>query len=433
MKTIDRILRFGLTLQLALSPFAAFAASPKAKPLSEKQVREKLDRLRVATFDYIANQFMVTRTPEEYETWLVPNLRPDDRKEAVNAFKQIKKLERVRRSMDTLIFQADGQTLKATWPDIRKPTLVINGVTFAYNETQPLKPQVEALLEKITTKNKNALWLQLFPEADAAVQILPILYWVGAAFSGALVAHLSGEALKNGRCYLTQGTALDGDDCINLRKARMESQQAGMPAFDAVKNMSGSDNSNVLSKFEGPKWDRQCPSNNDGKDRFLKTQVRIVKAEGGVKKPTTDWVFVWVKLSPKGDPKDMVITSTPEELMPDNVNTEAGVKRLISHIAFDPTTNRPVSFRIPNPAAQNATGPAGILRSPTLNLNLSMNLTPDQKDIIDNAADIVKWAIFRTYNCVAQEVVAEQQAGIESGSPAQPKADPTKAVPATTQ
>lgn len=423
MKTYNQILSYLIVPALALSLMPLHAADNNSR--SSKQVREGLNQLRDATLQYLTNQLNTVRSAEDYQSWLAGNLSSEDRKEATLAFSKLKKIEPVRHTKDSLIFQADGKTVTLTWPDANHDTFALNGVEIKYDSSRSLKTQFEEWATKASSKRKNALLMQILPEADA-LAFLPILYWVGTAaggaFVGTIVAGATGETFKNARCWITKGTELDGDDCINMRKARLEAQQAGMPTFDAVKNMSGSDSSNVLSKFEGPQYDQQCPSNNDGKDRFLKTAVRTVRAEGGKKIPTSDWVYVWVKLNAKGEPQDMILSSTPELLKPEMTTTAAGAERLIAHIAFDPTTNRPVSFRVPNPESGKH-GSAGILVSPTLNLNLAMNLKPEQKDIINNAVDIVKWVIYRTYNCVTQNVVAEQQAGIASGSPAQPKTE----------
>lgn len=432
MKTVVLSFRVALAFNLVLTPSLATARQLKTPPSPEKRMAEKMDRLRVATFEYLANQMTMVNGADDFEKWMLSNLKKPDRQDAVHAFKQLKKIERVRRVMDTLVFQADGKAIKVTWPDLRKPNFVMNGVAFDYDASRALKPQIEDWANRASKSSKSAWFSFVLPEAEA-VAFAPFLYWAGTVIGAVVVGAATGETFKNGRCWLTKGTSYDGDDCINLRKARLEAQQSGMPTFDAVKNMSGSDNSNVLSKFEGPQWDMQCPSNNDGKDRFLQTRVRTVHVEGGVKTPTSDWIYVWVKLSPKGDPQDMILSTSPEPIKVESVNTKAAAKRLIAHIAFDPTTNRPVSFRVPNPEAARSNNPASILNSPTLNLNLGMDLKPEQKDVILNAVDIVKWAIFRTYNCVTQKVVAEQQAGIESGSPAQPKTEPAKAPPATSQ
>ncbi len=427
MKTYRKSLALALSFQLALCPSLAIA-NTQPKTLTDQQRKEKFSQLRAAAFDYIANQFMMTTTAEHYEKWLTNNLSPSDREEAVGAFKTIKKIQVVKRSKETLIFEADGKILQVTWPDPAKPNFKFNGAQLNYDFKKPFKVQFEDLATKLSHK-KNAFLQHLLPEAEA-VAFLPILYGLAAVLGGALLNSFAGDAAKHARCYLTKGSAVDGQDCIDMRRAQTEASQAGMPAFDSVINLTGSNNSNVLSRFEGN--DRQCPSNNDGKDRFYRGMVRTVRVENGVKTPSSDYVFTIVKFTAAGVPTDMIITKDFGDMNPADSGSQTNAKRLIAHIAFDPTTRRPVSYRIPNPVTPSDSA-AGILHSPTLNLNLNMNLTPEQKDMISNTADIVRFSIYRVYNCVAQDTVAEQQAGIESGSPGAPKAPVPPTPPATTQ
>jgi hypothetical protein len=98
---------------------------------------------------------------------------------------------------------------------------------------------------------------------------------------------------------------------------------------------------------------------------------------------------------------------------------------LVIDIKFDPTKKKPISYRLPNPDYNEN---RDLLGSPTITLTPALKLTPEQKDAVERAKDIVKYINYRNYNCVAKQVEKEQQAGVVTGSPAQPNREPVRST-----
>src|SRR5690606_19668342 len=124
------------------------------------------------------------------------------------------------------------------------------------------------------------------------------------------------------------------------------------------------------------------------------------------------WHNVLAKFNADGYPTDVIITD--ESVNPEKLNP-ADNSKLVVHIAFDPTTSKPVSYRIPNPNYNKDS----LLARPTISLTRLNELTPAQQELITNADDaiiVINWSLYR---CVGDKVKREVTAGIDPGSPAE--------------
>jgi hypothetical protein len=121
------------------------------------------------------------------------------------------------------------------------------------------------------------------------------------------------------------------------------------------------------------------------------------------------------KFSPEGYPTDIIITR--DDTNPGSVDTTSveGSEKLVIHITFDPTTKKPISYRVPNPDYNPA---EDLLGKPTLTLMQNQKLSPEQADAIEKAKDLIRYINYRNYNCVSSEAEANKAQGVEVKSPA---------------
>ncbi len=360
-----------------------------------------------ATFDLIVAQSAMVKNAKDFERFLLYGMKPADRKAVTAALAKQKEFPTFKRVGDTLVVDNGLTKRSLRWPDIVKTEFEIEGVTWAYDSAKPFIPQYEKLQAAVAAKGKSAsLFHLLVPEAEAVAFLVPVLMMLAGAVVGVVASDLATE----GWCAAVGATESTTQKCIDLKKSKEGALFGDAPALDAVSNQAGSDNTNVLARFESQDW--QCPTNSDGKPREYKGRIRTVETKDGQVTMTSNWFYVSAKFSPEGFPTDLIITRQAGDV--DSSSSEAK-EQLVIHITFDPTTKKPLSYRIPNPAYNPA---EDLLGKPTITLMQNQKLTPEQTDTIEKAKDLIRFINYRNYNCVAQQVEHNKTMGIETVSPA---------------
>lgn len=410
-------LSIGLSVQLAFSSVAALGVEAKnTKPkLDQKQA---LDRISKAHLDFIASQFSLVRNVEDFDRLLmIRTLKSGDRAAVLTRLKDIKDWPYLRRLNDSLVVALKGKKIAQIKP-LDFPNLVfeINGRKLVYDSTQPLMPQIDRILDSKGESKSTAqiLFNQLVPSANAVAPA--VLNPIVTGIIGAMIATMLNDLIKMGWCAtVVEKLKLPSEQCTNLIKAADEVYSKSEPALDAIVNLTGSENKNVVARFEV--LDKVCPAKNDGKDREYRGNMRIVELKGGKKDILSNWFNVVAKFTPDGNPTEMIVTTEGTDPLKMDLSSREAKNKLIVHISFDPKTRRPLIYRMPNPAYTDDGDP---LKASTIAISPNMRLTPEQVHAVDKSRDIVKVVNYRNYNCVVEDATEHQQAGIDPGSPAAP-------------
>ena len=419
--TYSRYLLNGLLiLQLALSPTTLWATS-KLEPAN-------INTLREAIFNHIVAQSMMIESAGDFDLAFFRHLNSNDRKDALAVIAKATSFPSFKRQDQKLVLTDGVWRIEAKWPNLSKKEFEINGVKWTYNPSKSLAEQVDALEIKLN-KKKTAGWLfdEILPkaEADGGFFSGPVIMMIVGALIGTTGGLLFRHPLLAAWCLFFPTLS---EECINLKRSQDELLYKDSPTADGVSKQAGADDKNIFASWEMQN-ESKCPSNNDGKDREYKAQLRTVKIEDGHKIPTSFWFNVLFKYTPTGIPTDMIITTQsadPATVVPKAKDLE---NKLEVHITFDPTTQKPIGYRIPNPK-HNFSKLFG--NTPTITLSQAMKLEPDQKKMISEFKDSVAFVNYLATKCVIEQVRAAQQVGIDAGSPATRKKEPSP-PPHTTQ
>lgn len=411
-----------LSYLLALNTFL-MSSNAWPRTLTSAEKSEKLHQMSLAIFDLVAAQFMMVTSPEDYDQLqMLRYLPPRDRSEILRGIRHLKQFPTVYRRGDALVLeQGNGVRFEAEWLDLNKGQLLINGVAWTYKSSVPFLLQMERLTQKLKLKKTatNDALEYLFPKAHADACIISCPVLIGMFIGGILTVTFS-DVVKAGWCnYIVEPVSLPSEQCANLKKSAEEGIFKNEPAFDAIVNLSGSGNKNVLAFFEA--IDEVCPARNDGKAREYRGKIRSVELKDGKPLPLTDWFNVVVKINPDGNPTDLIVTAEGTDPKTLNTISREAREKLIVHIVFDPKIRKPVSYRIPDP---NFRSNRDLLSEPTISLTPIMKLTPEQAQAVAKARDIVRVINYRNYNCVVKKVAEDQSVGIDPGSPKEPKVAP---------
>lgn len=414
-----------LSVQLALVPLTSW--SEKLQP---ERARKHLNKLSQALLDFSANQLSLVESGEDFDRFLmIRHLKPEDRAELLRALKPLKRFPEFHRRGEALVMEVhDGPKYELKWRDPAKLSFEINGVPWTYDSKRPLLAQMREVEKKIRASKNTAanFWdrtpiSQVLPKAEAVFDCVigcPVLLGMVA---GGVVAVVFGDVVKSVWCnYLIDWSGLTSEQCLNLKKATEEHLLKDEPTLDAIAGQSGSQNRNVLAFYEA--HDFACPADNDGRDREYRGQIRSVELKKGTKTPVTDWFPVIARFAPDGSPKDILVTTPKGDPKKVDPNAKDAAEKLIVHIAFDPKTKKPVSYRFPDP---NFNPSRDLLRHSTISISPGMKLSPEQAIAVGKARDIVRVVNYRNYNCVVDEVTKDQQAGIDPGTPTAPKESKT--------
>jgi hypothetical protein len=423
MNRICQLLTWILSAQLSLNSTMTFAA------LGDYERSVPLRRLANAMLDEVAQRSMMVRTLKDYDRVFLSGLPLKDRLALLGKLQGFEKFSTFKRLGSSLIWDNGLRRLEITWPDPRTSTFEINGVKWVYNSREALLPQIERLkLKSLAPKNAYFIIQNLLPSAEA--EPLITLTAIALMAIGALIGTIVGTALAGPvgdmRDYFWCGTVQKSGgttkSCEDYQKSRKETALAKGPKFDAVSNQTATDKGNILSKYEGQ--DSKCPSENNGKDRQYSGRLRRVTLKDGKRVPTSPWINVLGKLNSKGMPTDFIFTT--ENVDPNSVNENSpdAINQLVVHVTFDPTEEKPVSYRFPSSDYGKKA-----LADPTISLNVNMNLDAPQSQAIDEANDMVVFLNYRNYKCVEEKITSDLVAGVSSGSPVQPKPPESDVTP----
>jgi hypothetical protein len=359
MEMIKSVLMSLVISQLAFGPVLASAAQAKR---DQKAAQARFVR---STFNFIVRQSAMVTNAKEFNRSLLFMLKPADRKAIMGKLAKEKNFPTFRRVNETLVMDNGLKKYTLTWPDATKHEYEINGVKWSYNPAKPFLPQYETLEKALAAKKSAFIFDQLIPRAEA-------LFWVPVLMMlvGAVVGVVASDLAAEGWCWGVEHWDAVTQKCIDLQRSKESALFQDAPQLDAVSNQAGSDNSNVLAKFEAQ--DFQCPTNNDGKEREYRGRIRTVETKDGQTSPTSNWFNVSGKFSPEGYPTDIIITR--DDTNPGSVDTTSveGSEKLVIHITFDPTTKKPISYRVPNPDYNPA---EDLLGKPTLTLMQNQKLS----------------------------------------------------------
>lgn len=401
MSFIKSIVLSAVISQLSLGTPFALAADAKAVKLKTPSRQQVV----YSAFDFIVRQSAMVTSLKDFDRHLLYGMKKTDRKAVIKALAGQKEFPTFKRAGETLIVDNGIKKFELQWPDIMKNEFTINGVAWRYEAKKPFLPQYEALEKLVAGPKKNAfLFDQLVPTAEALFWIPVLMMLVGAA-----VGVIGSDLAAEGWCWGVDMTSTQTQKCIDLKRSKEAALFQDAPALDAVSNQAGTDSSNILAKYEAQEW--KCPTNNDGKEREYRGRLRMVETKDGKTTPTSNWFNVSAKFSPEGFPTDIVITR-------DNADPAAektAPEKLVIHITFDPSTKRPISYRVPNP---NYNAAEDLLSKPTLTLMQNQKLSPEQADSIEQAKDLIRYINYRNYHCVTEQIEENQELGIPSVSPA---------------
>jgi len=409
-------MRLSSTFRILLS--LAFTYAQAASTATTKD--PYLHRYALNVFDYVANNSLGDRTPHDFERMFLMGVNATDRAAIMKPLNQLGTVPSIYRDKNALVYSLKGVKLKLEWDDPIARTFFVNGRAWKPN-LKASAQEMMADLEGYMKPRKSAWYSALVPEAEALDPVtLFVLGGVASAVIGTGVGVIFKDSLMIGWCKLD---LVVSQSCLDLKKAADASLYAKSPALDAVWNQIAADDSNVLAKFDNE--DRVCPSKNDGKDNEYRGRIRVMEVDKGERKPLSDWFNVVAKIS-KGRPTDMIIST--EDTDPDTLKGTAvsNAKKLVVHMTFDPTTMKPINYRVPTPGYNPKTD---ITKKAYLNLNPTQKLSPTEQDQIDNSNDMLKSINIRLYRCISQAVTAEAKAGINPGTPVKPKDEATATTP----
>jgi len=400
-----------LVLQFVLSPAFVLARTPTA---AEKQ--QLSDQIIKSVFDFAVDLSSLVETPRDFERYLLFGHKESDRRAIMRVLQHQKHFPTLQRMGTTLVLDSGVSRYDLKWLAVGTKEFEINGVKWVYDSEKPFMPQYETLARDIKKKKTAGIqWPQILPEAEAAF-FIPALLMVGSIATGVIASDLINEAY----CWSLDRVNTPTQKCAEMKKKAEEAMFDDAPSLDAVSNQVGSDNTNVVARYESDEW--KCPTNNDGKEREYRGRLRSVETKEGKTNPVSDWFNVVAKFNPKGFPTDLIISRSDSDPNTLDTTSKSGTEKLVIHIAFDPTKKKPISYRLPNPRYNPS---RDLLGKPTINLMPTMKLEPGQKEAIERAKDIVRYINYRNYNCVAKQIEQNQLAGISTASPAEPPKEPT--------
>lgn len=418
MSWIARAVEAIVIVQLSLSyPLALAQPQKTARKLSASEQAKYFENFRAALFEYVASQVSILESVEDLDRYFLKRLKEQDRKDLLVSIGPLKAMPTASRDKGNLVLEFDQEKFEISWPDARKYEFTINGTSFNYNPKQELKPQLEKFF-KDAKGSKYYSWFQVLPEAEADFGATAL-----ACALAILLGVVLAEPIKATYCAGVEAvgwTFLETEMCITLQKAQEERQFGDSPTLDAVANLAGHDDKNILARWEAEPQEKSCPSNNDGRPRAYENRIRTVEAKEGEKTAISGWFSVQAKFTAAGVPTDVIITRPNTELEKVDTTSRDANYQLEVHIAFDAKRKKPVSYRVPNPNYKKG---ASLLSSPTVSLNQTMKLSPEQKDMVAKAKDAVKFINYLANKCIVDRLVATQQMGIDPGSPTAPKAD----------
>lgn len=391
-----------LVVQTALSPALA------AAKLSAKQQRANREAVMQASFHYIAGTASMVTSLEQFDKYFLSTLKPADRAAVLEKTKGLTKFPAVYVKNKDLVVDGGMNKLTIAWTG-EGTKFLVNKAAWTFDSTKPLKGQIEAL-QKALDGNKSAFWFnQLVPEAEALAPLVGLL-------AGAAVGLLSGVVFNDLLLEAWCWTGVQTKNCIDLKRIKQGQLLENAPALDAVANQSGSDKKNILARWEFK--DYSCPADNDGKDSYYRGRIRTVDLAEGKAVPKSNWFNTAAKFNPDGVPTDVIVTTGDTDVGAIDPTNPDTAKKLEVHMTFDPSTKKPISYRVPNPNYD----PGSFLNNKRyITLKPGQQMTPEQVMMVASANDAVMAINYRIYNCVVQKVAADQQAGIDPGSPAQPK------------
>lgn len=405
MSNFKKLLSYGLSFQLA---FFSIPSLAKEQALSKEERRLRSQKMVHAQFDFVVHQSAIVQTLQDFEKYLLFGFKAADRRAILRALKDQKDFPTFQRVGDALIADNGLKRYELKWTG-GVNQFELNGAKWSYEPTKPFMPQYEDLQNRLKEKIGAGFRLPRFlPEAEALAWLAPVALMVVSGAAGVVVADSANELW----CAWDPWSSAT---CSEIRKKQEENIFRDAPLLDAVSNQAGTDNKNILAAYESN--DFNCPTNNDGKDREYRGRLRRVETKDGSTKPISDWFNVVAKFNPQGLPTDLIITRGNSDPSTLDTASKGAQQNLVIHIAFDPTKKKPISYRMPN---LNYNASRDLLGSPTVTLSPVLRLTPEQKESVEKAKDIVKYINYRNYNCVAKQVEAEQLAGVPTASPTQP-------------
>jgi hypothetical protein len=145
------------------------APQPENNPKQIKIDPAEAKKLRsIFAATYIATQYSMVETPEQFDRVFLAKLRPQDRKEILPYIK-MNEQSSVSVDGDTVTFGFGKTAVQLQWPDTSKPELRINGHLWIYQQNQPLFTQIALLTRKLELleKRSTAFLDILFPRAEA--------------------------------------------------------------------------------------------------------------------------------------------------------------------------------------------------------------------------------------------------------------------------
>lgn len=402
-----------LTIFLSNILIANFALATPLTP------QERAAKLTDGILQYIVNASMIVQTWEEIDQIFLKDLRPTDRADALKRMKKVK-APMVLRKKGNAIFVQDGmKKLEFKVVDLTKMQFEMNGIPWNYERKRDLGPQIDELIQKLNGK-KTAGVFQFIPEANADGVCLGLCLAAAATLVSLVVGVTFSKPITAFMCkFAFPHVGIVTDDCVNIEKAEVEKLYKDEPTYSAVKKQSGADLRNILQKFEVENW--VCPSNNDGKEREHRGRLRKVFLEDGKKIPDSEWVNFIVKIAPDGTPQDFYLTSPKvDPAKVGKLSVKSEFENLIVHAKFNAEKDKPMVYRVPNPDFD----PTNFLSDRFSHIKVgNQTLKTKEEQARQTARESLIFLEFQAYSCVAMKATADQQAGIDMGSPASPKVE----------
>ena len=173
MQSVHKLLKFVLVLSLNQP---ALAAPPARGPLP-KPSQSVMDQ---ALLDAYVRRFnSEVKLPLDVETgfW---KFKPKDRAALKPFFKEVNEIPHITRDKDALVLHFKKQDIHLRWPDLKSREMWIEGVSWTFDPSAPMKWQIESLRRKLKAEantSKSAFyWPDLIlPQAHALVPAVAVV------------------------------------------------------------------------------------------------------------------------------------------------------------------------------------------------------------------------------------------------------------------